>query len=194
MSRLDPGGSGTLLDIWGGGGTRCWRISVAAAPLHYEVGVSFNGSSESSESSPTTILLDVFNHIGMAYDGTNLDFYLNGVLDVTGVNAGVLNVSALDWALGGQSSSAAELDVDMEDARFYNRLLSAAEWLTIFNTQGKDGIVQGLQARLPIVDQIPGVLVTAKNPLDVGPNNFALANAFGSPVAQYNAGTGFGFR
>lgn len=188
----DPGASGTVFGVWGASGTRAWRLSVSDGPLEYRSRYSPNGADQNSVSSVTTIALDVWNHVGIDFDGTDIRFWLNGVLDATANDPGTMFVPTQDLGIGGFADGGNECDIDTEDARVYDRILTPEEWLTIYNTQGKDSIVQGLLARMTLNDREQGVLVTAKNPIDVGPSNIAFDTAFGAPVAQYNAGTGFG--
>jgi hypothetical protein len=190
----DPGGSGTVLGVWGASGTRAWRLSVSDAPLEYRSRYSDDGDNQNSVSSSTTISLDVWHHVGIDFDGTDIRFWLNGILDASANQAGSMFNPTQDLGVGGFADGGNECDIDTEDVRVYNRILTAAEWQTIHASQGKDGIVDGLLARMPQTDREPGILVSAKNSVDVGPSKFLFDTAFGSPVAEYNEGTGFGMR
>ena len=56
----------------------------------------------------------------------------------------------------------------MDDCRVYDRALSAAEILNIFQAQGRDGIIDGLQFQV-VADGAPG---SAAGGTDIGPNAF----------------------
>ncbi len=194
----NPSTAGAIFNLWGAAGERSWLLGVTASPLEYFASISKNGTDQFTTSSSTTIGTNVSHHVGMDWDGTDLRFYLDGVQNATSNQAGTIHVPTQDLGIGGfgdgDGGDADVCDVNTEDARVYDRILSAAEWLTIFNSQGNDGIVTGLLFRMVGNDRKQGVLVTTKDPLDVGPNNVALASSFGSPVANYRLGTGFGFK
>lgn len=191
---VDPGGGGNYFDMWGASGNRCWRISASDGPLEYRARVSFNGADQESVSSNTTIALDTWFHVGMDFNDIDINFYLNGVIDASSNQPGTLFASTLDIGIGGDGDGGGEPDMSIEDARYYDRLLSAAEWQTIFASRGKDGIIFGLVAEWQLNDASFGSLVTAQNPKDIGPNNFQLANAFGAPVPNYIEGPGLDLR
>lgn len=190
----NPGDGGTYFSIWGGS-DRAWRISADDSPLEYRARISTIGSDELSLSSITTIDLDRWYHVGMDYDGTDINFWLNGILDAgPGNQPGGLHPSVLDLAISGQAGGGDPVDASTADARVYNRILTPAEWQTIFASQGKDSIVEGLLFRALLNDREPGILVSAKNPIDIGPDQIGFAASFGTPVPNYEEGPGFGFR
>lgn len=190
----NPGLGGTLFSIWGGS-DRAWRISASDSPLEYRARISTTGADQLSVSSNTTIDLDRWYLVGMDYDGTDINFWLDGVLDAgPGNQPGGLHPSVLDMAIPGQAGGANLIDAATADARVYNRILTSAEWQTIFASQGNDGIVHGLLFRSPQNDREPGTLVSAKSPVDVGPSKIGFAASFGTPVSNYEEGPGFGIR
>lgn len=194
----NPSTAGHIINVWGAAGERSWVLGTTASPLEYFASISKDGTDQFTTNSAVTIGTNVFNHVGMDWDGVDLRVYLNGVLDAESDQTGTIHVPTQDLGIGnngdGTGSGADVCDVQTEDVRVYDRILTAAEWLTIFNSMGNDGIVTGLLFRMTGNDRRQGVVVTTKNPLDVGPNDVAMASSFGSPVSGYFVGTGFGFK
>ena len=106
-------------------------------------------------SSPSSI--NQWNHYSLVYDGTDSLAYVNGVLLKTFTTA-LTTGTDLPFTLGNFRflESALEFDGQIADARIYDRDLSASELLTIYNSLGKDGIVNGLEGRWPLNDGVIG--------------------------------------
>ena len=68
----------------------------------------------------------------------------------------------------------------VDDARFYDRALNAAEILEIYNARGGDNIVDGLKLRASIADGAPGTTTTGK---DFGPDSL-VATVVGTPTNE----------
>lgn len=195
----NPSTAGHLIGLWGAAGNRSWVLGTTAGPLEYFASISKNGTNIFTTNSAVTIGTNVWNHVGMDWDGTDLRVWLNGVLDATSDQTGTIHgTPTMDLGIGnngdGTGSGADVCDARTEDVRVYDRILSAAEWLTIYNSMGNDDIVDGLLAHVISNDRRQGVVVTTKNPIDSGPAELAMAASFGSPVSNYHIGTGFGFR
>jgi hypothetical protein len=119
------------------------------------------------------------------YDGTDNEYWFNGVLDATSADPGGLHTSALDLAIGGQAGGGDSSDTEQSDIRIYNRILSPEEMQTIYACRGRDGIVDGLVFRCLGKEGAPGILVSAANPADIGPSKIGFAGGFGTPVPSF---------
>jgi len=85
------------------------------------------------------------------YDGTDIKVYLDGVQDGTvaaSPSGDIASNSQQVW-LGDNPPTTDQRPFHgcMEDIRVYDRALSPAEILTMFNSQGHDGIVDNLSGR-----------------------------------------------
>lgn len=191
----DEGGGGTYFSIWTGS-TRAWRITASSGPLEYRARISTTGSNQLSLSSNTTISLDTWYLVGMDYDGTDINFWLNGALDAgPGNQPGGLFASSEDLAVNGQSTGGNQPDSDTADSRIYNRILSAEEWETIYAARGHDGITAGLIMRSEQAEGSPGTLLSSQNPEDISESQLIYGTEYGSPVPSYIAeGPGLSFR
>ncbi len=190
--RADTGN--TTLSVWDGAANRCHRMSAATGPTNMRSRISTTGADQNSTSSGTAITIGAWNHMALMYDGTDLDFWLNGVLDATAVQAGGLFASTGRFAIGGQHGGGNTCDADHADVRIYNRILTPAEMQTIVAAQGHDGIVNGLELRAQLNEGPLGTLVSAINPIDVGPAKIAYFGEFGAPVPSYVQDGGLSFR
>ena len=146
--------------------------------------ISLDGVAITELASTTALPLDTWHHIGMDYDGVTLRGFVDGVLDNSTGIAGTVFSSSRNCGIScyddGGGMSASEVDGDIEDFRYYNRILSLGEWATIFESKGVDGIVHGLVTRWPITEQPPGDTITV--PKDIGPAQLALSTMIGSPL------------
>ncbi|NIQ74033.1 MAG: LamG domain-containing protein, partial [Gammaproteobacteria bacterium] len=92
----------TFLSVWDGSTNRAWRTSAATGPTNMRTRLSTDGANQLSTSSSTTIANDgTWYHMAFMYDGTDNEFWLNGVLDATSVDAGGLFASTADLSIGG---------------------------------------------------------------------------------------------
>jgi hypothetical protein len=105
------------------------------------------------------------------------NIYKNGVLIASGilVNGTAGNTSATNGkvgAIGSEDDSqpfsdAGEFfDGHIEDARLYSRVLTADEVQTLYECQGIDGIVFGLQQRYELQDNAANINVSNSSPAD----------------------------
>lgn len=190
--RVDSGN--TTLSVWDGASNRCHRMSAATGPTEMRSRISTDGSNQLSTSSSTALTLNQWYHMALMYDGTDLEFWLDGVEDATSVNAGGLFASTGRFAIGGQQGGANTCDADHADVRVYSRLMSPEEMQTIFAARGHDGIVNGLEFRAQLNEGGIGTLVSAINPADIGPIQVAYFGQFGTPVPAYVEDPGLSFR
>lgn len=197
-ANLYSGGSNpsnrTIITVWDNPVSKSWFLKPDTAPIVLRGSLSFDGAANNVGVGTTVLSLDTWFHAGIDFDGTDLHLWLNGILELTFNDPGTVFDDVEDFGIGGTGDNGNTQDVDTADTRYYDRILSAEEWLTIFSSQGRDGIVEGLAGRMILNDREPGILVSAKNPIDAGPNQVAFAAAFGTPVPSYVLGPGFGFR
>lgn len=184
----------TFLSVWGASGTRAWRTSAATGPTNMRTRLSTDGANQLSTSSSTTITNGTWYHMAMLYDGTDNEFWLNGVLDATSVDAGGLFASSQDLSIGGQQGGGNASDTEHADIRIYSRILSAEEMETIYAARGHDGITDGLEFRCLGNEGAISALVSSVNPADIGPAKIGFAGGFGTPVPNYIEDGGFSFR
>jgi concanavalin A-like lectin/glucanase superfamily protein/List-Bact-rpt repeat protein/flagellar hook capping protein FlgD len=87
-------------------------------------------------------------HLAATYDGATIKLYINGVLDTTKAVSFTIASNNLPLSIGGESNGARKYTGQMDDARVYNRALSASEvqalvtWThTITATSGAHGSI-----------------------------------------------------
>ena len=115
------------------------------------------------------VTLGTWQHIAATFDYPNklIRLYYNGVLNVT---SGVVtwgasstsNTASQSMNIGSQHGGGSEYwDGGIDDARCYNRLLSASELLIIASARGRDKIVYGLQHRYVLIEGAPGNIASS---------------------------------
>lgn len=94
----------------------------------------------------TVFAVNTWYHLAFTYNGTNKGAYVNGVADpISGAYAHNANGNDTALALGSSTWNLAEgMAGELEDVRIYNRVLSQKAVESIYNGNGKDGIVRGL--------------------------------------------------
>jgi len=115
-----------------------------------------------------TAVANEWQHVGFSFncDSKAIVIYRNGASVGTATATGLTGVVTSDTnsknaAIGSQDDgSSAFFDGSIEDARVYGRVLSEAEFLTIFTSKGKDGILPGLQGRWHMSELGEGVTST----------------------------------
>lgn len=145
------------------GGQRNWRSSspVIASGTWYHVLVTYNNAGGNPPPAPI--------------------FYVNGIRTV-GISVGTGNGSPLSDAASALSvggidfGGIADWQGRLTDMRLYNRILTDEEAFTIYESEGIDGIVEGLVRRYPLREGPPGATVTAPRDL-TGNSVAAVANA-----------------
>lgn len=99
------------------------------------------------------------NRVHLAFTGTlngTVKSYLNGVLDVTSGTVTDSPTSPATLGVGGRPGSSNPANGDMEDVRIYNRELVAAEVKNIYESNGRDNIVDGLINRWAVTSKGDG--------------------------------------
>lgn len=94
-----------------------------------------SSSKGSATTTSTTLAVDVWKHIVATYDGTNCRIYIDGVLDTTTAMTGAIDATSTDCLIGALTSSTQLYSGYIDNARIYNRALSAAEVLGNYNTE-----------------------------------------------------------
>ena len=131
------------------------------------------GEGQATTIGTTTIATGTWFHIAGTYDGTTLRIYVNGVEENSNtITGGNLRSVAAPVRIGSGSGDGEEpMDGILDDARIYDRALSADEILTIYNSRGRDGIALNLKARYLLNEGAPGVAASGAGVIkDSGPN------------------------
>jgi hypothetical protein len=184
-----------ILTAWDNPSNQAWALrSDDSGALVFRGQISFDGSSSSTALGTTVLALDTWNHLGIDFDGTDLNIWLNGIFEATLNDPGTIFDTNEGFGIGGTGDGGNQMDDEIADARYYDRILSAAEWLTISTVRGHDGIVDGLVCRAILDDDIPGVLVTTTAPLDQGPQEIPYFRSYGAPRPTYVLDGGLSFR
>ena len=122
----------------------------------------------------------------MDFDGSTVRIIVNGIVSNTLSLSGTIFSSSRNLGLGGYDdgggASASELDGDLEDFRYYNRILKDEEWATIHRVRGLDGIVHGLVTQWPINERPAGTVIAISDPKDIGPAQLSMITVVGSPT------------
>ncbi|MEV6932012.1 LamG-like jellyroll fold domain-containing protein [Dactylosporangium sp. NPDC051485] len=115
--------------------TDAWFLNAGsdAGPLKPAGGVT-TGSSDSVAYGTTACPLSAWTHIALTYDGTNLRLYVNGTLVSTKAKTGTLKQTTGQLSIGGNTPYGEYFKGLIDEARVYNRALTAAEIQTVMNT------------------------------------------------------------
>ena len=141
------------------------KSNDASTDWSYGLGISGNGASEkklnfhiksgsatwNSLDSTNDLTAGVWTHFVGVYDGTDMRIYVNGVLDSTplSVTGNVYGQSGKDIFIGTNGNAALPdgqfYNGTMDEVAIFNRVLSPAEILNIYNNQkiGKEGATAG---------------------------------------------------
>ncbi len=165
-----------------------WALLVNAGGPFINVRVNTGGGVGvfPQHNGTTVIPTGAWQHFVGVYDGATMRVYLNGVQDGgTTAKSGTIKTGAQDVWIGATPNTASDRpwDGDIDDARIYQRALTAEEILTIFTARGTDGIVDGLLSRYQLNEQPTGIVapVTADFVKDAGPSKND-GDAVGGPI------------
>ncbi len=103
----------------------------------------------------------LYHVAGIFRPSTSVEIWVDGQLsnsNTTGIPATQFNGSN-SVVIGARSDGGQVIDGVIDDARIYNRALSAEEMSTIHAARGHDGIVDGLVSRWLMNEGAPGVTV-----------------------------------
>lgn len=116
------------------GSSRVWQFRITSSDE-----VSFivfdEGGANSSVTSTNTISQSTWRHIVGTWDGTTIKVYIDGLFDNSSAFAGKLNKNETGEAYIGQSENGSPgyFDGRIDDARIYNKALSASEIQALFS-------------------------------------------------------------
>lgn len=141
-----------------------WPILWYAADIAGTNFLSLWSDTYGDSFSTSGIATAAYTHLAVVRTGATCRHFFNGAFD------------AISAAVGAFPGGAAPLiifnnfgiwDGIIEDLRMYNRALSDAEIMTMYNQRGHDGIVNGLVYKAPMDELSPGTAVGATSVLDV---------------------------
>ncbi|HEY6730298.1 MAG TPA: LamG-like jellyroll fold domain-containing protein [Solirubrobacterales bacterium] len=87
---------------------------------------NFTGA-ENTAAGTAALALNAWSHLAATYDGTNLRFYVNGVLVTTKATSGSMPNTANPLRIGGNAVWGEYFSGLIDEVRIYNRVLSATE-------------------------------------------------------------------
>ena len=121
---------------------------------------------------PTDVMVNEgWYHVGFSFKASGqARLYLNGVqIASKSIGAGSVIANTDPMTISDVSTSRSVVG-QIEDARFYSRELSAAEWAAIYRDRGMDDVVEGLVFRLALNEVPPGTVVGTGVLRDLSPN------------------------
>ena len=142
-------GSSSLLSLTSGITLTSWVYPTAFSISHTALGKSGPYSLRSNQGSTalsrfsintgtntdlagvTSLTLNAWNHLAGTYDGVNMRYYLNGVLDSTVAKTGLITVNTSTVGIGG---AGLPFQGTLDNVRIYNRALTPSEIQTDMNT------------------------------------------------------------
>jgi len=114
------------------------RSGGTAGPAGYLRANPVASTSDRGVRGATAVPMNAWTHLATTYDGTNMRFYVNGVLVGTTAGSGSINVANGALRIGGNNSAPlgqGEFFKGLiDEVRVYNRALSAAEITTDMTT------------------------------------------------------------
>jgi len=122
------------------------------------------------------------------YTTGQVKIYKNGVLITTGIGPNITlgNTSATNSKVGAIAAANDNvnefIDGRLEDLRVWSRVLDANEILTIFSTEGIDGMVFGSRQRFEMQSGSDGMTVNTLSVQDSGPLRIDAARFNGTPT------------
>jgi Concanavalin A-like lectin/glucanases superfamily/Immunoglobulin I-set domain len=186
-----------------------WQMLVYGGKLAVQINVAGNWSPIVCA---TTLSPGVWYHVAMTYDGSNLQGYVNGVLDGSVSVPGSMQTSSYALKIGVYSPAAhlAYFRGKIDELSLYSRTLSSNEIAAIYNagSSGKCGplrITQDLTNNGVLYGQNTtlGVQVSGSSPVTyqwywVPANNSGQAGAYAQPFGSFIIGAvvtngGFGY-
>jgi hypothetical protein len=83
-------------------------------------------------STPASLTLNAWSHVGVTLDGTTMRIYRNGVLVTSSPVSSVIYTNHGPWMIGGDNSRVQGLDGIVDDVRFSNTVRNAAWFLDVY--------------------------------------------------------------
>lgn len=93
-----------------------------------------NNTSPTSITSVASTNLNQWSHIVCTYDGSTKKIYINGVLDNSIASSGALVADSVNFNMGTRQNTAGTYTGYLDDVRIYNRALTAADVLELYNS------------------------------------------------------------
>ena len=131
------------LDTYTSGGTNTDRASIVQKTGQYYMTVNsangtldafFGGVTGSHTPSNSTVSLNQWMHTAITYDGANIKWYIDGVLDKTSAATGTITSDPRSVRIGGEPAFGRFLNGSIDEVRVYNRALSADEIQRLWNS------------------------------------------------------------
>lgn len=168
-----------------------WRLEINdnVSELRMIFRQTFSGDDGAWRTDNTTIIRNTWHHVAVTYDRGNVAndavLYIDGVsMAVTETSTPVGTAddnSGVPCHIGKkESGSALYFNGTEDDIRIYDRLVSAAEILSIYTARGVDGIVDSLVARWFPNELAPGATVLSV--VDLSPTGVSSGTPANAPV------------
>jgi hypothetical protein len=154
FSGIGEGSGGRIFDK-GSGLTSGWLFFLAGASNALRFYLVRGTTDSDHRSATTSVSINTTYHVAVSYDSTLTTnspvFYVNGAVSATTVTAAGSGAATADGTqsllIGNNVATDRSFQGWIEDARVYNRILTANEILTIKNAMGRDNIIAGLVGR-----------------------------------------------
>jgi uncharacterized repeat protein (TIGR01451 family) len=114
------------------GGSDGYLLGTDSGHLRLAIG-------STSISSSAILSTTVWTHVAGVYDGSQLKVYINGVLDTSLAASGAIPTNTLPLHIGADQSGLSNFNGLIDEVQLYNRALSDAEVLSIFDA-GSAGV------------------------------------------------------
>lgn len=123
-----------------------------------------------------------WSHICFTRTGSSIRFLRNGVFVASSTNASsLLAASGLRLTIGNERTTVVYKG-SIDDVRYYSRVLSDNEVLSVYSSRGRDGIVRGLLFRASLDELSAGTVVGAGVVKDLSPGQLTGQLVTGSPT------------
>ncbi|HKO45459.1 MAG TPA: Calx-beta domain-containing protein, partial [Pyrinomonadaceae bacterium] len=132
VNPTNANANGSLVDKISVGGTDGYSLDLVNGNLRFKFG---SQSAQSTGVIPNA----TFTHVAVTYDGANVVFYINGVLDSTTPLTGAIPVNALPLRIGAAQDGSSGFAGVIDEVEIFSTALPVADILAISNagTQGK---------------------------------------------------------
>lgn len=174
-----------------GGSARIEALWRSGDALIRAGGRALDSDSFKTIDSSASVLDTNLHHVVIVFDYQNDSayIYIDGVLDVSDTNMGwtagnCSNTAPAEADVGGANSLGNAADANFHDFRGYKRALTAKEVMTIYASEGKDGIIDGLELWLKAIEASSGTAITTSLIKDYSPNKWSAFSVAGT-TADY---------
>jgi len=153
-----------------------WESRLAGTDLLHEY------RQNAVPNSTTVFTTATWYHLAFAFDGTNKAVWVDASPDPA-LGAYTHNAAGTDTALAVGTSTWSQsqgMNGTLEDLRIYNRVLSTREVQEVFNGNGRDGLINGLQHWWTLNNGAENTVVTLEP--DMMNAKINLSTIVGSPI------------